>query len=171
MCRRPSELLPALALLLPALVMVGLLFVYPLVFSLTYAFRNESSGGWDLGNFSKAFALYGGDIALTAIVTVLSTALVGVLADEEQAIGTFARDAEFDHLWQGKVRGHDAIRENLRKLWYDRQHWWYGRHHLMNHFRLSRRLMMRMNLKMRRHSLQSWLQKMHRCLNLHTSRG
>jgi hypothetical protein len=56
------------------------------------------------------------------------------LADEEQAIGTFAEDAEFDHLWQGKVKGHAAIRENLRSLWYDRQHWWYGRQHLMNHF-------------------------------------
>ena len=56
------------------------------------------------------------------------------LADEEQAIATFAEDAEFDHLWQGKVSGHAAIRENLRKLWYDRQHWWYGRQHMMNHF-------------------------------------
>ena len=56
------------------------------------------------------------------------------LADEELAISTFARDAEFDHLWQGKVKGHDAIRENLRKLWYDRQQWWYGRQHMMNHF-------------------------------------
>ncbi|WP_394787584.1 ABC transporter permease [Rhodoferax sp.] len=80
MRRRPSELLPALALMLPALVMVGLLFVYPLLFSLTYAFRNEGTGGWDLANFSKAFALYGNDITLTAVVTVLSTALVGVLA-------------------------------------------------------------------------------------------
>jgi hypothetical protein len=56
------------------------------------------------------------------------------LADEEQAIATFAEDAEFDHLWQGTVKGHAAIRENLRKLWYDRQHWWYGRQHMMNHF-------------------------------------
>lgn len=61
------------------------------------------------------------------------------LADEELAIGTFARDAEFDHLWQGKVHGHEAIRENLRKLWYDRQHWWYGRQHLMNHFMMEPR--------------------------------
>lgn len=78
--RRPSATLAALALLLPALLMVGLLFVYPLVFSLAYAFRNEVTGGWDLGNFTKAFALYGNDIALTAGVTVLSTALVGVFA-------------------------------------------------------------------------------------------
>ena len=56
------------------------------------------------------------------------------LADEEQVIGTFAPDAEFDHLWQGTVGGHEAIRKNLRGLWYDRQHWWYGRQHLLNHF-------------------------------------
>lgn len=56
------------------------------------------------------------------------------LADEELALSTFAKDGEFDHLWQGKVKGHDAIRENLRKLWYDRQHWWYGRQHIMNNF-------------------------------------
>ena len=68
------------ALMAPALVMVGLLFVYPLVYSLAYAFRNEASGAWDLANFRKAFALYGNDIALTAGVTVLSTALVGVFA-------------------------------------------------------------------------------------------
>ena len=77
---RPHPLLPALALLAPALVMVALLFVYPLLFSLTYAFRNEASGAWNLGNFHKAFDLYGTDIAVTAGVTVLSTALVGVLA-------------------------------------------------------------------------------------------
>lgn len=78
--RSPSRLWHSLALMGPALLMVGLLFVYPLVFSLAYAFRSESTGAWDLGNFTKAFALYGGDIALTAGVTVLSTALVAVLA-------------------------------------------------------------------------------------------
>ena len=77
---RPHPLLPALALLAPALVMVALLFVYPLLFSLAYAFRNEASGAWELGNFRKAFDLYGTDIAVTAGVAVLSTALVGVLA-------------------------------------------------------------------------------------------
>ena len=71
---------PALLLMGPALVMVGLLFVYPLLVSLAFAFRNEATGAWDLANFQKAFALYGSDIALTAGVTVLSTALVGALA-------------------------------------------------------------------------------------------
>jgi len=71
---------PLVALLLPALLMVGLLFVYPLLFSLAYAFRNEAESRWDFANFSKAFALYGADVSLTIGVTVLSTVLVGVLA-------------------------------------------------------------------------------------------
>ena len=50
------------------------------------------------------------------------------------ALSTFAEDAWFNHLWQGKVQGHAAIRKNLESLWYDRQSWWYGRQHLMNHF-------------------------------------
>ena len=78
--RSRSRLFHSVALMAPALVMVGLLFVYPLVFSLAFAFKNEQTGGWDLGNFAKAFSLYSGDIALTAGVTVLSTALVGVIA-------------------------------------------------------------------------------------------
>jgi hypothetical protein len=56
------------------------------------------------------------------------------LADAEMALSTFTEDAWFDHLWQGRVQGHDAIRKNLESLWNDRQHWWYGRQHLMNHF-------------------------------------
>ena len=77
---RPGRHLPLVALLLPALLMVGLLFVYPLVFSLAYAFHNEGQGGWHLGNFTKAFALYGADVSLTVGVTLLSTALVGLFA-------------------------------------------------------------------------------------------
>ena len=56
------------------------------------------------------------------------------LGDEDMALSTFAEDAWFDHLWQGRVQGHEAIRKNLRSLWYDRQSWWLGRQHLMNHF-------------------------------------
>jgi hypothetical protein len=56
------------------------------------------------------------------------------LADLDMALSTFAEDAWFDHLWQGKVQGHAAIASNLKSLWYDRQHWWYGRQHLMSHF-------------------------------------
>ena len=80
MNRSKVALIPALALLAPALIMVGLLFVYPLVISLAYAFRNEAGGTWDFSNFAKAWTLYGNDVILTAAVTVLSSALVGVLA-------------------------------------------------------------------------------------------
>ena len=69
-----------IALLLPALTMIGVLFVYPLGFSLAYAFREEATGVWSLANFDKAFALYARDIALTAGVTLLATALVGVVS-------------------------------------------------------------------------------------------
>ena len=55
-------------------------------------------------------------------------------ADLPLALSTFTEDAWFDHLWQGRVQGHEAIAENLKSLWYDRQHWWLGRQHLMNHF-------------------------------------
>ena len=78
--RKTPSWIGTLALLGPALLMVGALFVYPLLLSLVHAFRNEATGCWDLGNFAKAFDLYGRDIALTAGVTVLSTALVGVIA-------------------------------------------------------------------------------------------
>lgn len=75
-----SMLLSALLLMAPALLMVGLLFVYPLGQSLAYAFRIEATGSWGLENFHKAFALYGADIALTLGTTVLATGLVGALA-------------------------------------------------------------------------------------------
>lgn len=60
------------------------------------------------------------------------------LADSEMLLSAFAPDAEFDHLWQGKVKGHAAILENMRSLWNDRQHWWFGRQHLFNHFIMER---------------------------------
>jgi len=56
------------------------------------------------------------------------------LADEELLLSAFAEDGTFDHLWQGKATGHAAIIANARSLWNDRQHWWYGRQHLFNHF-------------------------------------
>jgi hypothetical protein len=59
------------------------------------------------------------------------------LADEAMVLSSFARDASFDHLWQGEVRGHDAILSNLKELWYQRQHWWLGRQHLFQHFLMT----------------------------------
>jgi hypothetical protein len=59
------------------------------------------------------------------------------LADAELAVQCFADDGFFDHLWQGRVQGHAAIIKNLEELWYDRQHWWFGRQHLFNHFLMA----------------------------------
>jgi hypothetical protein len=61
------------------------------------------------------------------------------LADPQMLLSAFAEDAEFDHLWQGKVKGHDAILENMQELWNKRQNWWYGRQHLFNHYIMERR--------------------------------
>ena len=60
------------------------------------------------------------------------------LADPDMLLSAFAEDAEFDHLWQGKVKGHAAIVQNARELWNDRQHWWFGRQHLFNHYIMAR---------------------------------
>jgi len=76
--RRP-DWLPAL-LLLPALLVVATLFVYPLACSLLYAFRDEKLGVWGWGNFLRAWDLYARDIYFTFGVVLLSTALIGVLA-------------------------------------------------------------------------------------------
>jgi hypothetical protein len=59
------------------------------------------------------------------------------LADAEAAVACFTEDAYFDHLWQGRVQGKDAILRNLKELWYDRQSWWFGRQHLFNHFLMT----------------------------------
>lgn len=56
------------------------------------------------------------------------------LADEDMIRSAFAREGSFDHLWQGKSTGHEAIIKSLHELWYDRQAWWIGRHHMFNHF-------------------------------------
>jgi len=59
------------------------------------------------------------------------------LADEELIRSVFVEDGWFDHLWQGRVQGHEAVLDNMRSLWTDRQSWWYGRQHVMNTFLFS----------------------------------
>lgn len=60
------------------------------------------------------------------------------LADSKEILECFAEDGWFDHLWQGRVQGHDAILANLEKMWYGRPAWWYGRQHVFNTFKFSR---------------------------------
>jgi putative spermidine/putrescine transport system permease protein len=68
-----------LLLVAPALIAVGLLFVYPLGFSVVSAFTSRD-GALTFGNFYRAYELYSVDIAFTLVIVALSVALCGVLA-------------------------------------------------------------------------------------------
>ena len=78
--RNPHVRLGGLLLLAPALVTIGLLFLYPLGYSLVWAFRDESAGGWSLANFTKAFDFYSLDILFTVVIVTLATLVIGVLS-------------------------------------------------------------------------------------------
>lgn len=78
-----SQRFTGFLLVLPALAIVVLLFIVPLFSSLTGAFHvpdAAGAGSWGLENFSKAFALYSGDILFTLIIVSLSTALIALMA-------------------------------------------------------------------------------------------
>jgi putative spermidine/putrescine transport system permease protein len=76
MKNRPSALL---LLVIPALVMVLALFVYPLVLALVSAFTTKD-GEPSFDNFVKAVDLYGGDIIFTFVIVSVSTVLIGLFA-------------------------------------------------------------------------------------------
>ena len=68
-----------LLLVVPAVAMVLILFIYPVVYSIVSAFTNRA-GQIGLDNFTKTFALYGGDIVFTLVIVLVSTVLIGILA-------------------------------------------------------------------------------------------
>lgn len=59
--------------------MVLALFVYPFFYSIASAFTDHG-GQIGLDNFTKTFALYGGDIVFTLVIVSTSTLLIGLLA-------------------------------------------------------------------------------------------
>ncbi|MGI9423195.1 MAG: ABC transporter permease [Hyphomicrobiaceae bacterium] len=67
-------------LVAPALVTVGLLFIYPLGFSLVTSFESDVPGVWTFANFTKAFEFYSNDILFTVVIIGLSTAFIGIFA-------------------------------------------------------------------------------------------
>lgn len=73
----PRRLLAPL-LLLPALLVLLLLFAWPLAYSVAGAFRTAE--GFGLGNFVKAYELYRRDILFTFLIVGLSTALIALLS-------------------------------------------------------------------------------------------
>jgi putative spermidine/putrescine transport system permease protein len=69
----------ALALIAPALAVVGLFFVAPLVMSGVVAFRGRN-GGFTLEHFAKAFDFYTTDLLFTLAIVLVSTLLIGLVA-------------------------------------------------------------------------------------------
>ena len=65
-----------LSLVAPALVVVVLFFVVPLVGAVTGAFHTEA--GYGLANFAKTYELYSRDILFTFIIVAISTVLIAV---------------------------------------------------------------------------------------------
>ncbi|QFU17176.1 ABC transporter permease [Microvirga thermotolerans] len=74
---RPS--LFGLLLIAPALAMIGVLFLYPLGFSLASAFTGPD-GAPSLESFRKAYELYSTDILFTLFIVIVSTALTGLFS-------------------------------------------------------------------------------------------
>ena len=70
--------LAGLLLLAPALAMMSALFLYPLGYSLLWAFRDEAANAWTIGNFIKAYRFYSTDIFFTVVIVALSAALIGL---------------------------------------------------------------------------------------------
>jgi putative spermidine/putrescine transport system permease protein len=68
-----------LLLALPALAIVALFFIFPLVMSSVSAFEG-TSGGATLDHFRKAFDFYSKDLIFTVAIVVLSTVLIALLS-------------------------------------------------------------------------------------------
>src|SRR6185369_14568868 len=69
----------AIALVAPALLVVGVFFVVPLLLSAVGAFR-APGGGFTLAHFDKSLELYTKDLIFTVAIVALSTLLIALVA-------------------------------------------------------------------------------------------
>ena len=69
----------AYVLVAPALAVIALFFVFPLILSAVLAFRTKG-GDFTLEHFAKAWDLYQTDLLFTVAIVLLSTVLIGVVA-------------------------------------------------------------------------------------------
>ena len=69
----------AYALVAPALAVIALFFVLPLILSAVLAFRSKG-GDFTLAHFAKAWDLYQTDLVFTVGIVSLSTVLIGIVA-------------------------------------------------------------------------------------------
>jgi ABC-type spermidine/putrescine transport system permease subunit I len=75
----PRDRWRAFALAAPALAVVVVFFVAPLLMSAIVAFRRKD-GSFTLDNFAKSFELYTTDLLFTLAIVLLSTVLIGLAA-------------------------------------------------------------------------------------------
>ncbi|MGI6902518.1 MULTISPECIES: ABC transporter permease [Leclercia] len=68
----------AFLLVLPATLMIGIFFLWPLGYSLISAFTHET--GLTLAHFEKVFSLYSIDILFTLIIVLVSLAILALLS-------------------------------------------------------------------------------------------
>ena len=74
----PRSSLLGVVLILPGLLLVAALFLYPLSFSLISAFTE--GGGVTLAHFEKAFELYSVDVRFTLFIVLSSTVLIALVS-------------------------------------------------------------------------------------------
>jgi putative spermidine/putrescine transport system permease protein len=77
--RRGERPFAAFALVAPALLVVGVFFVVPLLLSAVGAFRS-ADGAFTLAHFAKSLDLYTRDLVFTIEIVVLSTLLIAIVA-------------------------------------------------------------------------------------------
>lgn len=78
-----------LLLVVPAALMIAVLFLYPLGFSLIAAFTNDA-GQLTLAHFTKVYALYSSDIVFTVVIVLISVALLAVISITLSAVITLS---------------------------------------------------------------------------------
>ena len=70
--------LGSLLLILPALLTIGFLFLYPLGYSVIWAFHGPD--GWTLSHLAKAYDFYSQDVWFTLLIVVAATAVIGLFS-------------------------------------------------------------------------------------------
>lgn len=78
-----------LLLVVPAALMIGVLFLYPLGFSLIAAFTNDA-GQLTLAHFTKVYTLYSSDIAFTVVIVLISVLLLAAISITLSAVITLS---------------------------------------------------------------------------------
>lgn len=75
----PRATWAGMALVSPALLVIIVFFLGPLLASVVSSFQTKA-GAWTLANFDKSFELYSGDVVYTAVIVLISTLVVGLMS-------------------------------------------------------------------------------------------